>query len=142
MWFINLPPLTKITKAWDDICLLVETFVDPPSNLKASSINTTKRKCNKACSRTTRSCGYLEQNVLRPSGEDIYRHGMQLSDRILSCIRMRTKLINIILSSGTPCSMSTSTAFMADPPVAASHTTENACILGKARLECRNTHLA
>lgn len=38
----------------------------------------------------------------------------------------RTKLMKMILSSGTPCSMSTSTAFMADPPVAACHAITNA----------------
>lgn len=31
---------------------------------------------------------------------------------------MLTRLMKIIRSSGTPCSMSTSTAFMAEPPVA------------------------
>lgn len=30
----------------------------------------------------------------------------------------RTRLMKMIRSSGTPCSMSTSTAFMAEPPVA------------------------
>lgn len=34
-----------------------------------------------------------------------------------------TKLTKMIRSSGTPCSMRTSTAFMADPPVAVHHET-------------------
>lgn len=33
-------------------------------------------------------------------------------------LRMRTRLMKIILSSGTPCSIRTSTAFIAEPPVA------------------------
>jgi len=70
--YINVPSLTKITKTGDDIRLPVEAFVDPPSNLETSKITSMRRKCNKAWSRTTRSCGYLEQNVLRPSGADIY----------------------------------------------------------------------
>lgn len=37
-------------------------------------------------------------------------------EREESCAR--TKLIKMIRSSGTPCSISTSTAFMAEPPVA------------------------
>jgi|SRR5882762_10719250 len=75
---------------------------------------------------TTRSDGYFEQKALSPSGEDIYMYDyMQLSDAVISCPMMRTKLMNMILSSGTPCSISTSTAFMADPPVARYRATKN-----------------
>lgn len=66
--------------------------------------------------RTTLKAGYFVQKFLSPSGDDIYK-----------CISVNewlpkldlTRLMKIILSSETPCSMRTSTAFIADPPVAA-----------------------
>ena len=89
---------------------------------------------------TTRSDGYLEQNVLSPSGEDICKYEMLLSNRCLSRFRLLTKLMNMIRSSGTPCSKSTSTAFMADPPVAEYPATEN--FSQRSSKSVKNTHLA
>src|ERR1700722_13573267 len=66
----------------------------------------------------TLSEGYFEQKVLRPSGEDIYACDIQFEIPCFFMFKMHTKLMNIIRSCGTPCSISTSTAFMADPPVA------------------------
>jgi hypothetical protein len=65
--------------------------------------------------RTTRSAGNLVQNVFKPSGAAISKD-VNIPEVLQT--KVATKFMKMMRSSGTPCSFRTSTAFMADPPVA------------------------
>ena len=81
--------------------------------------------------RTTLSDGYLEQKFVSPSGDAILTQGnsdMRKRERD----KANTKFMNMMRSSGTPCSISTSTAFIAEPPVAVYNMKLTQLVMGHA----------
>ena len=72
----NAPPLTKVPKSGDDVCLVVQPFIDPSCNLfvemvEMINILETSVSVKAGRGRTTRSLGYLVQKLLSPSGAEI-----------------------------------------------------------------------
>lgn len=119
----NPPTLAKIAKAWNNVRLVIETFVDPPSNLSIQ-VEFTMRLCQ---------YNQYEMDIQLLTGEILSRKSLVLPVRIsnesqeLHQIVLRdptledcTRLMNMIRSSGTPSARRTSTAFIAEPPVAES----------------------
>lgn len=116
------PPLAEISQSGDDVCFFVEALVDPACNLQSISSQKSKAVVMDRGAHTTLSDGKRDVKAVRPSGEEIYEGVQVLMIRIRiihgdEC-GARTRLIKMMRSSGTPCSMSTSTALIADPPVA------------------------
>lgn len=69
------PSLAEVPKSGNNVCLLVETFVNPSCNLNMIRVAVSSLKGfpdeTEWNGRTTRRVGYFVQKVFSPSGDDI-----------------------------------------------------------------------
>ena len=67
----DLPPLTKVAQAWNDVRFVVQALIDPTRDLRTTLISI-PHGCRREGRHTTLRDGYRVQNVVKPSGEAIY----------------------------------------------------------------------
>lgn len=128
-------PVPEVAETRDDVLVSVQTFVNPRRDLRSAQLLSMHLQCrrparsmlrqaqwatrtghpaNRLRSLTMRSFGNFLHTLLMPSGEAICT--CQWRTVPLSAL---TRFKKMILSSLTPCDISTSMALMQDPPVAA-----------------------
>lgn len=109
----HLPSLPEVAETWYDICLFVETFVNPASDLRITRKSFHTEKVG-IVPRVVQETWYKTPS--NPPGPQSQRTSTYVPG--MPQAKAATKFMKMIRSSGTPCSLRISTAFIADPPVA------------------------
>ena len=109
----NTPSFTKVAETRYDIRSLVETLVNPTRNLCITHKFEFQAEKIQIIPHAVQETWYKMRSDL----PGLRSHGASIDPQV-SRTTVLTRFINMMRSSGTPCSFKISTAFIAEPPVA------------------------